>query len=315
MKDAYGRTIDYLRVSVTDFCNLRCRYCMPAEGVDKKNHSEILSFEEIASILEVFHELGIRKLRFTGGEPLVRRDFVQLVEYASRIGFDELAMTTNATLLGKYAEDLKRAGIGRVNISLDTLDPEKYRQITRGGDIRTVFEGIQAAQKVGIEPIKINVVLMKGFNETEVEDFLEWSRIGVEVRFIELMPLGESAQFKNSFLSGEELLQHLSGVSRIVFDGQKSVAQMYWSESHQVEFGLIQALSCKFCDQCNRIRMTPDGKLKLCLHSNEEWDIRKALQEQADLKQWIQDAILSKPKEHLLEDGAYCHRTMNAIGG
>ena len=193
MKDQYGREINYLRVSITDLCNLRCQYCMPESGVEKKEHSKILSFEEIIQIVNAAVELGINKIRITGGEPLVRKGVVSLIHSLSKIeGIKDLAMTTNGILLKEYAKDLKDAGLNRVNVSLDTLREDRYNTITRGGNIENVMEGLEAAMTVGLTPLKINTVVIKNFNDDEIMDFAQMTlNLPIDVRFIELMPIGQ----------------------------------------------------------------------------------------------------------------------------
>ncbi len=203
MKDLYGREINYLRISVTDLCNLRCQYCMPQSGVCKLEHKDVLTIEEFYEIASAFVSLGVKKIRITGGEPLVKSGIVELVEKISSLGIEDLAMTTNGLLLPKYAEDLKKAGLNRVNISLDTLNPKKYSEITRGGDILKVLEGIEKAKEIGLTPIKINTVLIGGFNTDEIKNFVYITKEeDIDVRFIELMPIGEASDWaKEKFVS------------------------------------------------------------------------------------------------------------------
>lgn len=234
--DRFGRRIDYLRVSVTDRCNLRCIYCMPLEGVRFKPHNQILSYEQIAEIVRAGVRLGIHKVRITGGEPLVRKDIITLVRYLSSIqGIDDLAMTTNGTLLKIFAKELKDAGLKRVNISLDSLEPQKYTHITRGGDIKDVFAGLEAAQKAGFSPIKINVVVIPGMNDNEIDFFREFARReSVKIQFISQMHIKDAYNSKGA---------NLSFIDRP-----------------------------PPCNICNRIRLTADGKLKPCLLSDLEVD-------------------------------------------
>ena len=209
MKDLFGREINYLRISVTDLCNLRCQYCMPGTGVCKLEHSDVLTIEEFYEIAKVFVELGVKKIRITGGEPLVRNGIVELVEKIASLGLDDLAMTTNGLLLPKYAESLKKAGLDRVNISLDTLNPKKYKEITRGGSLLDVLEGIEKAKSVGLTPIKINTVLIGGFNTDEIENLVYITKEeDIDVRFIELMPIGEASdRASKKFVSNEMILE------------------------------------------------------------------------------------------------------------
>lgn len=318
MLDSYGRSINYLRISITDLCNLRCRYCMTDKGVIKKEFEEILTLEEIEKITKEFVKLGINKIRITGGEPLVRKGILKLIrEIGSLKEVKDFAMTTNGTMLKKYAKELKNAGLNRVNISLDTLNPRKYSHITRGGDIKNVLEGIEEAKKVGLTPIKLNVVLIKGFNEDEIEDFVNLTRDeNIDVRFIELMPIGQVCQWSlNRYLSNNTVLEKCSYLERIESTDKSSPAVYYKLKNGKGRVGLINPISCKFCSNCNRMRLTADGKIKACLHSDEEIDIMKYLRQDIDISGILKNIIKDKPKEHNLEDGSYIKRNMMAIGG
>ncbi|QAA35333.1 GTP 3',8-cyclase MoaA [Clostridium manihotivorum] len=318
MLDSFGRNINYLRISVTDLCNLRCKYCMPEKGIAKACHDEILTFEEIQHITEKFAELGVNKVRITGGEPLVRRDILNLIERISTIkGIDEIAMTTNGILLKEYAKALKEAGLSRVNISLDTLNPDKYRDITKGGELKAVLEGIAEAKKVGLTPIKINVVLMKGFNEDEIKDFVDLTiDEEIDVRFIELMPIGQVKNWSlNKYLSNETVLNKVPELVEIEAKDSSSPAKYYKFPKGKGNVGLINPISCKFCSNCNRVRLTADGKIKPCLHSDEEIDIKALVRNGQDITKVLCDIVKNKPKEHDLEDGKYIEREMTAIGG
>ncbi len=318
MKDSFGREINYLRVSLTDRCNLRCEYCMPEEGIEKIKHSEILSLEDTYEIIKVFVELGIDKIRFTGGEPLVRLGVVDLISKVSKLeGVNEIALTTNGVLLEKYAKDLKEAGLTRVNISLDTLDEEKYREITRGGELQRVLNGIKTAKEVGLTPIKLNTVLIGGFNEDEIPSIINLTRDEeIDVRFIELMPIGQAAGFaKDKFIPNNKILQEVEGLMPLESKDKSSPALYYRLPGAKGKVGIINPISCKFCKDCNRVRLTSTGMLKLCLHSNREIDLKQHLRDKADLTQIIKDAIYSKEEEHHLEDKEYITRNMNQIGG
>lgn len=317
MKDSYGRTINYLRISVTDLCNLRCKYCMPENGVAKKHHSEILSVEEIESIVRAAAELGIDKVRITGGEPLVRNGILEICRRIGAIaGLKEICLTTNGVLLGDMAPELKKAGVSRVNISLDTLDPVKYAQITRNGNLSDVFRGIQAARNAGLLPLKINTVLIGGFNDDEICDFVEMTRYEeIDVRFIELMPIGECVGWdeecfihSSRVLRQEPRLQPITGKSA-------GVEMLYGIPGYRGRIGLINPMSQPFCEQCNRIRVTADGKLKTCLHSSEEINL-KGLPFEA-VKERITSAIRDKPLRHYLNEQAKSgsSRNMFQIGG
>ena len=317
MKDLYGREINYLRISVTDLCNLRCQYCMPKDGVCKLEHEDVLSTEEFYEIAKAFVELGVQKIRITGGEPLVKNGIVELVEKIASLGLKDLAMTTNGLLLPKYAEDLKKAGLDRVNISLDTLDAKKYSEITRGGDLFKVLKGIDEAKKVGLTPIKINSVLIGDFNIDEIENFVYITKEeDIDVRFIELMPIGEASSWATEkFVSNNKILEKVPELEATEAKDPSSPAVYYKFPDGKGRVGIINPISCKFCDACNRVRLTSRGKLKLCLHSDDEIDLREVIRSGGDLKQVIRDSILKKPEEHHLEEGQFIRRNMNEIGG
>lgn len=314
MRDGCGRTIDYLRLSVTDLCNYRCRYCMPAEGVCKRSHRETLSVEECAEIAEAAVRLGVKKIRLTGGEPLVRRGIVEICRQLRAIpGLEELCLTTNGSLLPEMAAPLREAGVDRLNISLDTLRPDRFQDITRLGSLADVRTGIRAAEAVGFRHLKLDTVLIGGFNDDEIGDFLNltvdhpW-----EVRFIELMPMGPCASWdKSCFLPGTEVLKRYPALREIEPNG---VARRYQLPGAKGTVGLISPLSHEFCGECRRIRVTADGKLKGCLHSREEILLR-GLHGEA-LEEAIRRGILQKPqRHHLAERPSDTPRTMNQIGG
>ena len=267
MLDQFNRNIDYLRISVTDKCNMRCRYCMPEEGVDRLDHSKILSPEHIKEIVEAFAELGITKVRITGGEPLVRNGIVEICKMvAATNGIKEVCLTTNAQLLKRYAKDLKDSGIDRLNISLDSLNPLRYEFMSHGAKIENALEGINEAKRVGFENIKINSVLIKGWNDDEFENLVQFAfKNGLKIRFIELMPIGPSKElYKESFVDNDSLVKKLSG---FVFKENDGVSSIYVNPKTGQEVGFISSLSHSFCGLCSRIRLTADGMLKPCLHS------------------------------------------------
>jgi len=316
--DSYGRRLNYLRISVTDLCNLRCMYCMPQEGIQKLAHHEVMTLEELLEVAGALVELGIDKIRITGGEPLVRKGIVSLIKELSQYdGLREIAMTTNGILLGRYAEELKAAGLKRVNISVDTLDPEKYEKITRGGNLEMVLEGIKEAQRVGLGPIKLNTVLIGGFNDDEIEKFVALTADNnIDVRFIELMPIGQASGWSvEKFISNAEVLRKVPSLEKIESNDISSPAEYYRIPGALGRVGLINPITCKFCENCNRIRLTSDGKLKLCLHSDREVDLAETLGSGGDIKDTILKEIKNKPKEHKLEDGEYTKRDMFKIGG
>jgi cyclic pyranopterin phosphate synthase len=320
--DSFGRSINYLRISVTDRCNLRCIYCMPPEGVPQMAHSEILSYEEIRTVVRAAAELGISKIRLTGGEPLVRAELPKLVRMLSQIGgIEELSLTTNGTFLKKHALELKQAGLSRVNVSLDTLKSDKFRYITRLGKLKDVLEGIEAAKKVGFDPVKINTVVMRGINDDEILDF---ARMTYEdkwhVRFIELMPFKGAAEFVPSI----ELRQHISLLGKLEPCASitgNGPAMYYRLAGAKGTIGFISPLSePSFCSWCNRMRLTPDGGLRPCLLGEDEIDLKMPLRNNAsmeELKRLIMKAVASKPEHHYLEGGnvRLVNRKMSQIGG
>ena len=314
MTDGCGRTIDYLRLSVTDRCNYRCRYCMPEEGVCKREHREMLTLEELAEVAAACVVCGVRKIRLTGGEPLVRRGLLELVRQLRAIpGVEELCLTTNGSLLPKLAKPLRAAGVDRLNISLDTLRPERFAQMTRLGQLSDVLEGIRAAEDAGFRDLKFDTVLIGGFNDDEIADFAALTRDHPwEMRFIELMPMGPCADWDRAcFLSADTVLERLPELEQIESSG---VARRYRLPGAAGTIGLISPVSHDFCADCRRIRVTADGKLKGCLHSREEIDLRGLHGWQ--LQNAIRQGITQKPqRHHLAERKSDTPRNMNQIGG
>lgn len=314
MLDGCGRTIDYLRLSVTDLCNYRCRYCMPAEGVCKRPHADILSVEELVEIGRAAVKCGVKKIRLTGGEPLVRRGILDICHGLRAIpGLEELCLTTNGSLLPSMAAPLREAGVDRLNISLDTLRPDRFREMTRLGTLSDVLEGIRAAEDAGFTNLKLDTVLIGGFNDDEIGDFLNLTMDHPwEIRFIELMPMGPCAEWEKSrFLSVDSVLQRYTTLQEIDAQG---VARRYRLPGAKGTVGLISPMSHDFCADCRRIRVTADGKLKGCLHSREELPLRGL--HGKDLEDAIRRGILQKPQRHHLAEGASdTPRTMNQIGG
>jgi len=320
--DSFGRSINYLRISVTDRCNLRCLYCMPPEGVPQMPHSEILSYEEVRTVVRAAAELGINRIRLTGGEPLVRADLPKLIKMLSQIeGIEELSLTTNGTLLKKYALEFKQAGLSRVNVSLDTLKADKFRYITRLGALEDVIEGIEAAKGAGFEPVKINTVIMRGINDDEILDFARMTyKEGCHVRFIELMPFKGAAEFVPSI----ELRQHISLLGKLELCAPitgNGPAIYYRLAGAKGAIGFISPLTeTSFCSRCNRMRLTPDGKLRPCLLGEDEIDLKTPLRNNAsmeELKSLILKAVASKPERHHLEGDNIrpVNRKMSQIGG
>lgn len=320
--DSFGRRINYLRISVTDRCNLRCIYCMPPQGVPLMPHTEILSYEEICVIVQVAAELGITKVRLTGGEPLVRKDLRKLVHMLSSIkGVEELSLTTNGVLLGKYARELKEVGLASVNVSLDTVKRDKFRFITRLGELTDVLQGIEASKQVGLDPVKINTVVIRGVNDDEIEDFARMTyKEGWHVRFIELMPFKEAMEFVPS----TELQQRLSLLGKLepcepsIGNGP---AVYYRFAGAEGTIGFISPISDhSFCSRCNRLRLTPDGKLRSCLLSDDEIDLKGSLRNNVsaqELKKLILTAVASKKEHHHLHEkkSKLPGRKMSQIGG
>lgn len=317
MIDSCGRDITYLRISVTELCNLRCRYCMPEDGVCKKDHAAMLTEEETVNAVKAAAELGIRKLRITGGEPLIKKNIVSLCEKASAVdGIEELAVTTNGVLLPELAVPLREAGVSRLNISLDTLNPEKFRYISRVGELSEVAAGIRAALAAGFAKIKLNAVLIGGFNDDEIPELAELTRrYPVDMRFIELMPMYDSGDFgPEAFIPCTSVLDRLPELTAVPQDG--GVARLYALPGALGNIGLISPVSAHFCAECSRIRLTSDGFIKPCLHSDAEYPIKGLDLE--GMKAQFEKAILAKPLWHGELDAAHrsqAGRNMNQIGG
>ena len=310
MLDRHNRNITYLRLSVTDRCSLRCRYCMPAEDVPGGDC--LCSAEELVEIARAAAACGIRKVRLTGGEPLVRRDILDICRGIAAIPeVEELCLTTNGAALARLAKPLREAGVSRLNISLDTLRPERYAYMTRVGRLEDVFRGLEAAEEAGFTGTKLNVVLMKGFNDDEIPDFLDLScRYPVEVRFIELMPIGEGRNAQ--FLPAEAVLDACPCLQPLEGSG---VARRYRSPGGRGTVGLIEPMSHRFCASCDRIRVTADGKLKPCLHSRQEISLRGLSGEALRLA--IEAGIAAKPERHYMNETGRSEagRRMNQSGG
>ncbi len=317
MKDSFGREINYLRISVTEDCNHRCVYCMPANAVPRSWTA--MKDDDIVEVVEAAASLGITKFRITGGEPLVRPGIVDLCARIHDVkGVKEVTMTTNGTRLKEMAKDLKAAGINRVNISLDTLDEKKFRQITRGGDINKVLEGMDAAFAAGMDPIKLNTVLIGGFNDDEIFKLAELTRsCPLDVRFIELMPIGDVHQFpEQAYIPCSVVLEKVPELVRINDKAESSVTRLYKLNNGRGRVGLISPLSCDFCGSCNRLRLTADGCLKPCLHSFEEIHIKGL--HGSELQWALKLAIAHKPKAHAAlsaTERSQSRRDMNRIGG
>ncbi|MEE8472895.1 MAG: GTP 3',8-cyclase MoaA [Dehalococcoidia bacterium] len=324
LSDSFQRPIDYLRVSVTDRCNLRCIYCMPPGGIQLLPREDILSYEETHRVVRAAVELGITRIRLTGGEPLVREGFGKLVKMIARTeGLKDLSLTTNGTLLSRWASRLRDAGVGRVNVSLDSLREERFREMSRGGRLEGVLRGIQRAREVGLNPVKINVVVVRGVNDDEILDFArrtlddEW-----HVRFIELMPFARDQEPGASFVPVEEMRQQIAVLGRLDPcrpEAGNGPARYFRLPGARGTVGFISPVSAHFCVSCNRLRLTADGKLRLCLMRGEEVDLRGPLRRGAsvaEIKAIMEEAVAFKPAGHRLDEGLLpLDRAMSRIGG
>ena len=331
--DPFGRPITYLRVSVTDRCNLRCVYCMPAKGIVRQSHEAILRYEEIAQVVRAAAAEGVRHVRLTGGEPLARLGLPDLVGMIGAIpGIEEISLTSNAILLEQSAQALKQAGLTRVNISLDTLRPERFERITRGGSFEAAWRGILAAEKAGLTPIKINAVALRGINDDEFPDLARLAHDHPwEMRFIEVMPVKNQAAWGEGFPAPEETFISIAEIqSRLSQAGlrlepDESAAgagpgKAYRLPGGQGRVGFISALSEHFCQSCNRLRLTADGNLRPCLLNNLEIPLLPALRRGEAILPLLQRAVGQKPAGHTLEDGfasdqPKSSRSMREIGG
>jgi len=320
--DSFQRPINYLRISVTDRCNLRCIYCMPAKGVRLMSHRDILTYEEIYTIARAAAELGINKVRLTGGEPLVRSGLTELVKMLAQIeAIDDISLTTNGTLLSRYAAELKQAGLKRVNISLDTLKSGKFGLITRGSlNLDDVLEGIEAARSVGLNPVKLNMVVMSGINDDELLDFAaktineEW-----HVRFIEFMPINSSASYFVSVSDMRRRLELLGQLEPCLPSVGNGPAKYFRFPHARGTVGFITPISEHFCFHCNRLRLTADGRLRSCLLASDEVDLKQPLRggiPLAGLKRLIEAAVADKPLRHRLAEGYVPKdRPFSQVGG
>ncbi len=324
LSDSFQRPINYLRISVTDRCNLRCIYCMPTDGVHLMSHRDILTYEEIYTVVRAAAELGINKVRITGGEPLVRSGLPKLIQMLAHIeAIDDISLTTNGTLLSGYAAELKSAGLHRVNVSLDTLKPERFEFITRGRSLSDVLKGIEVARSVGLNPAKINMVVMSGINDDELLDFAtktineEW-----HVRFIEFMPISGEKPTNLQFVSASEMRRRLDLLGELepclpsIGNGPAKYFRFPYARG---TIGFITPVSEHFCFHCNRLRLTADGKLRPCLLADDEVDLKQPLRSgvsSAGLKQLIEEAVAKKPLRHHLAEGyTPKDRPFSQVGG
>ena len=324
LTDSTGRNINYLRLSVTDRCNMRCFYCMPPEGITIKGHDAILTYEELLLIAETAVEIGIEKIRITGGEPLVRSGIVSFLGKLSAIpGLKHLVLTTNGALLAPMAEGLFQAGVQRLNVSIDSLRPDVFTKITRGGDLKQVLDGLDAAERAGFPPPKINVVIMRGVNDSEILDFAERTRsLGNSIRFIEYMPTIREDGWQRYCISGEEILgriadhYELEEVDKGKFAGPSRDFRIPGSSG---TIGIITAVSGHFCSECNRIRVTSTGQAKGCLFSDEKTDLLQLVRppDKARLASLLREIVATKPERHSITCDGYSHRnfTMSQVGG
>ncbi|MDD4801486.1 MAG: GTP 3',8-cyclase MoaA [Syntrophomonas sp.] len=326
MFDTMGRNINYLRISITDRCNLRCRYCMPLEGVERLGHNRILTFEEIARLVSIAARLGIRKVRLTGGEPLIRRNVCQLISYIRAIPeIDDIAVTTNGSLFYDMAEELRAAGLDRVNFSLDTMVAEKYHYITRQGKLEDAMMAINRALELKMDPVKINTVMIKGFNDNEIMDFADLAyNKPLHIRFIEFMPIGDLKFWnRGNIVNSSEAMSIIKKRYKLV-EGRtikgSGPAKYYELEGGRGSVGFISPMSNHFCGECNRIRMTAEGKLRGCLYDKTESDLMLAMRNGAsdeELGRIFSSTINNKPDKHYMNTGwgNENHRKMYQIGG
>ena len=324
LTDSLGRNINYLRLSVTDRCNMRCFYCMPKEGIVSKGHHAVLTYEELQLIAEAAVGLGIEKIRITGGEPLVRSGIVAFLgKLAGISGLRHLALTTNGLLLAEMASDLYKAGVQRLNVSLDSLNTETFARITRGGDLQRVLAGLDAAEQAGFVPPKINVVIMRGVNDAEILDFANMTLLrGNSVRFIEYMPAIKEDGWQRYCISGDEILQRIAArytleqVDKGPFSGPSRDFRITGARG---SIGIITAVSGHFCGECNRIRVTSTGQAKGCLFSDEKTDLIPWLRppDREGLAAVLRTIVSNKPERHGISQDGYVHKnfTMSQIGG
>ena len=327
--DPFNRKIDYLRVSVTDKCNYRCGYCMPEQGAHPEGrHTEYLDYDELARIIKAFVELGVTKVRITGGEPLVRKGLPGFIEEIQPYdGLEEIALSTNAHHLDKHAVALKKAGLSRANVSIDSLQPEKFNKITRGGNLEKVLAGVDAGLSAGLNHIKFNMVVMKGTNDDEIEAMVDYGiEKGVEVRFIETMPIGEAGiSLMDQHYPMEKIMARVRahvGTDLIPATGKShdGPSKNFHIKGTDAKIGVISAVSQHFCESCNRVRLTARGVLALCLGQEDSVDLRTPIREGISdeaLKQMIVDAMLKKPEKHFFNENVHNieFRQMVSLGG
>lgn len=321
---SFQREVDYLRISVTDRCNFRCKYCMPPDGVDYKSHDEIMRYEEILIFARIAVKAGIKRIRLTGGEPLVRRGLDKLIYQLNKLeGLEDISLTTNGYLLPEYANKLARVGLDRINVSLDTLDREKFKEISLVDGLPEVLAGLKAAQNAGLNPIKLNTVLIRGFNDNEVSDFINFTKAhNYNFRFIEFMPLnGTSQDNDNKYISIDEIKARIKSAGFKLTPAEipgGGPATSYQIDDTQATVGFISPISHSFCSSCNRLRLTSDGKLRPCLAMAKEYDLYDQsgnLLSEDKLKEILDQACSLKPDQHDFANEEDYGRNMSQIGG
>ena len=324
--DSFKRSITYLRISLTDRCNLRCIYCTPRDGRAKLAFGELLTYEELLRVVSIAVRMGINKVRLTGGEPLVRRNVLSFIRRLTAIpGLNDIRLTTNGTYLTDFSRDLYKAGIRKLNISLDTLKPDRFKQIAGADLFSKVWSGIQDVKKQGFQPVKINMVVMRGVNDDELLDF---GRLSIDepfqVRFIEFMPIGEKISWtRERYMPTEEIKERLESLGRLIpvkAGSMEGPARVYRFDGAAGALGFISPISHRFCDKCNRLRLTSEGGLRSCLLVDRETDLKAILRNGGsddDIKNVFIQTILNKPKGHTLQEGnpVNCHGWMSRIGG
>jgi GTP 3',8-cyclase len=327
LKDSYGRVIRDLRISITDRCNFRCVYCMPSEGVEWKDKSQILSYEELTLLAEIFVSLGINRLRVTGGEPLLRRGVVKFVRSLSKIsGLEDLAMTTNGYFLPEFAQQLSAAGLKRVSISIDSLKPKAFEALTRINALDRVLEGIEAARRYNLTPIKVNMVVMRGINDSEVADLAAFARErNLVARYIEYMPLDGPGEWNREMVvSGREIYEQIHARFPLVpldpNHKSETAVRFGFADGAPGEIGIIAPVTQPFCGACSRIRLTADGQIRTCLFSLGEHNLRDLVRSGAsrtDIAEFIFKAVLKKEPSHRINEPDFVppERTMSCIGG
>ncbi len=325
IRDQYSRVIDYLRISVIDRCNLRCVYCMPSAGIEPLDHTAILSYEEITRIARIAAGIGVTRIRLTGGEPLIRKNLVHLISSIAEInGIEDISLTTNGQMLGSMADLLAEAGLGRVNVSLDSLKPDRYREITRGGDLDAALAGITAAEKAGLNPVKINMVPINGLNDDEIEDFARLTLNGpTHVRFIEYMPIGATRFWSEAkYIPTDSIKERVEKIGPLeaVKIRRNGPARYFRFAGAPGVIGFISPLTHHFCSYCNRLRLTSDGKLRPCLFSETEIDLRSALRcgaADSEIERLLRLGVEIKPDRHELSGEKISHsrKPMSKIGG